>query len=336
MFDFSKEQGNVSILMLNGFSTLSLGSLLEPFHFFAKSYPETAPSIELVSTCGRDAVSIGGVHVVCNLQLATYLERLSTTKGKQILLICGPTDLALLDEEILLSALRRLRRHRVLVYGIGSVCLLMAQAGMFDGDKCAVHWKTLATFTESNFSAEGVNSLFVRSSTVGSCAGETAVLDLAFDLIGYVSKEASFAAASHFLIKAPRFGNQQQPGSQTCRIRGAPKHLADAVEIMAKNIEETLSLRVIATRCQISSRQMERMFRSHLNASPGTYYRSLRLERAYELLANTNLDLHEVALASGFSTTSCLSKHFKTRYGETPAQRRKRGIQDILSWSLAS
>lgn len=332
MFDFTKEQGNVSILVLDGFSTLSLGSLLEPLHFFSKSFPKTAPNIELVSTCGRNAVSISGVHVGCNLQLTTYLERLPTTKGKHVLVICGPTDMVFLDEEILLSALRKLRRHRVVVYGIGSVCLLMAQAGMFEGDKCAVHWKTLATFTESNFSAEGVNSLFVRNSTVGSCAGETAVLDLAVDLIGDVSKEASFAAASHFLIKTPRFGNEPQPGSQTYRIRGAPKQLADAVEIMAENIEETLSLRVIATRCQISSRQMERMFRRHLNVSPGTHYRSLRLERAYELLANTNLDLREVALASGFSTTSCLSKHFKTRYGETPAQRRKRGIQDILSW----
>ncbi len=334
MFDFAYKHESISILLLDGFSTLSLGSVAEPLHFFAERYPDIAPSIELLSAGGDDAVSSGGVRVECDLQLADYLEQLSIPKGKRILVICGPTEKASLDAEALLPVLRKARFNQIPVFGIGSVCLLMAHAGMFDGEKCAVHWKLLASFVENNWNAEGVNSLFVKRSSLGSCAGETAVLDLVISLIADISKEASVAAANHFLINAPRFGDVEQPGSQTRRLLGAPKYLAQAVETMARNIEETLSLSEIARQSCVSSRQMERLFRNHLGTSPGNYYRAIRLERALDLLTNTTMSLAEIALASGFSNTSCLSKHFKTRYGETPVQRRKRKTDNEFSWPL--
>ena len=336
MFDFTRNQGTISVLLLDGFSTLGLGSILEPLHFFAERYPDVAPNVDLVSARGGEAVSNSGLRIDCKLSLASYSEQISRQKGNQILMICGPTERAPIDAESLLPVLRRARHNSVAIFGVGSVCIHMAHAGMFEGGKCAVHWKSLASFTEANLDVEGANALFLKRNRIASCAGETAVLDLVVNLIAEMSKEASVAVANHFLMSGPRLGGVEQPGSYTHRLRKTPAPLARAVELMARNMEDTINTREIAHLCSVSPRQIERLFRNHLGTTPGKYYRALRLERAQDLLSNTTMSLAEIALASGFSTTSSLSKHFKARYGETPSQLRKQGIENKLSWQLVS
>lgn len=236
MFDFIGNRGTISVLLLDGFSALSLGSILEPLHFFAERYPDIAPSVDLVSDRSGEVVSNSGLRIDCKLSLASYSERISKQKGKQVLMICGPTERAAIDAESLLPVLRRARLNRVAIFGVGSVCILMAHAGMFEGGKCAVHWRSLASFSEGSMDAEGANALFVKRNLIASCAGETAVLDLVVNLIAEISKEASVAVANHFLMSGPRFGGAEQPGSYTYRLRKTPVPLARAVELMARNV----------------------------------------------------------------------------------------------------
>ncbi|PDQ22599.1 hypothetical protein CN311_02990 [Mesorhizobium sanjuanii] len=53
------------------------------------------------------------------------------------------------------------------------------------------------------------------------------------------------------------------------------------------------------------------------------FYRSLRLEKADEILLQSNLPLVEVALATGFSNRSHFSRAFQACFGMGPATRRK-------------
>lgn len=51
----------------------------------------------------------------------------------------------------------------------------------------------------------------------------------------------------------------------------------------------------------MSTRQLERLFRRYLNRSPKRYYMELRLQKARNLLMQTDMSVINVALACGFA-----------------------------------
>jgi transcriptional regulator GlxA family with amidase domain len=52
----------------------------------------------------------------------------------------------------------------------------------------------------------------------------------------------------------------------------------------------------------MSTRQLERLFRRYLNRSPKRYYMELRLQKARNLLMQTDMSVINVALACGFAS----------------------------------
>ena len=75
----------------------------------------------------------------------------------------------------------------------------------------------------------------------------------------------------------------------------------------------------------MSTRQLERLFRRYLNRSPKRYYMELRLQKARNLLMQTDMSVINVALACGFATPSHFSKCYRAHYKTTPY--RERGTQ---------
>lgn len=68
----------------------------------------------------------------------------------------------------------------------------------------------------------------------------------------------------------------------------------------------------------MSTRQLERLFRRYLNRSPRRYYMELRLQKARNLLMQTDMSVINVALGSGFTSPSHFSKCYRARYDTTP------------------
>jgi transcriptional regulator GlxA family with amidase domain len=69
---------------------------------------------------------------------------------------------------------------------------------------------------------------------------------------------------------------------------------------------------------------MTRTFRAFERCTPGEYLIAARLRRAAELLSDARLPLAEVALASGFADQSHLGRRFRSGYGVTPGEYRRR------------
>lgn len=326
MFDFANDRAGIAVVLVDGFSVLSFGSIAEPLRFLADEFPKTAPQMDLFSLDGSPAISKSGIPIDCDNRVEELITRLQTGPVPQAILICSGTNGLPTDRKRLTVLLRRASRMGVSVHGIGCVAWLMAEAGLLTDRKGTIHWKLLAAFTEKHIGVDVQNALFVSDGPIGCCAGELATLDLVIDCIAGMSPVAAEAVANHFLISAPRHGETVQPGSQMRRLRNAPQTLADAVKIMAEHLEEPLLIQDIAQICEVSSRNLERLFREHLGISPLRYYRSLKLERALELVSQSNLTIQEIALASGFGSTGALNKHFKSEFNMTPAALRNRSF----------
>ena len=91
---------------------------------------------------------------------------------------------------------------------------------------------------------------------------------------------------------------------------------------MELNIEEPISPSVLAHDVGMSTRQLERLFRRYLNRSPKRYYMELRLQKARNLLMQTDMSVINVALACGFASPSHFSKCYRAHYDTTPYRER--------------
>ncbi len=98
---------------------------------------------------------------------------------------------------------------------------------------------------------------------------------------------------------------------------------AHIVSCMEDNLEEPLTCSELAKQVDLSTRQLERLFRKYLEHSPTRYYLGLRLNQARNLLTQTSLPIIEIALASGFVSASHFSKCHREYFGRTPSEERR-------------
>lgn len=91
---------------------------------------------------------------------------------------------------------------------------------------------------------------------------------------------------------------------------------------MQRNIEEPVPISGIVEELGISTRSLERKFKTHLRTTPNGFYRDMRLSKANNLLLNTTMSIREVGLACGFPNG--FSHLYKKSFGITPFDLRKR------------
>ena len=103
------------------------------------------------------------------------------------------------------------------------------------------------------------------------------------------------------------------------------KKLIHAIGEMEKHIEPPLSTLDLAAAIRVTRRQLERLFRMHLDATPSSFYLALRLDKARQLLAQTDMSVTEVSLACGFELPSYFTRRYKLRFGRCPREERRPG-----------
>jgi len=94
-----------------------------------------------------------------------------------------------------------------------------------------------------------------------------------------------------------------------------------------ENLEGDLSLDGMAAAVEVSPLYLARAFKAAIGQSPHQYVLARRLERAKELLRNTDSPVVEVALATGFSSQSHLSNWFVRLVGVSPAVYRRQALK---------
>lgn len=103
--------------------------------------------------------------------------------------------------------------------------------------------------------------------------------------------------------------------------------LAEVAEHLKANFRERLEVSELAEIAGLSVRQFERKFRKTFQTTPRSYLMRMRVIKACELLAGSNLPITEVALESGFYDHSDFSRQFRKHMGQAPTayRREKRG-----------
>ena len=95
------------------------------------------------------------------------------------------------------------------------------------------------------------------------------------------------------------------------------------IDWLAKNLDREITNAMLAEQAGISESHFRHMFMAAMGISPMRYVQQRRIERARELLANTNIPITHITATCGFVSQSYLTTCFKATYGITPAQFRR-------------
>lgn len=87
---------------------------------------------------------------------------------------------------------------------------------------------------------------------------------------------------------------------------------------MQRHMETPLGPDALAGEVAVTRRQLERLFSATLNDTPTRFYLNLRLDRARELLQQTDMTITAVCVACGFESPSHFSRTYRARFGASP------------------
>ena len=240
-------------------------------------------------------------------------------KNDQLFVLSGTK----VHDKVAPELLSTLRRERATGANIGALCsgaYILAKAGFLDGKQTAIHWEFHDSFMEEFPEVNLIRNVFVADEKFITASGGTATADLMLHLIeGAHGHNLSVAVADQMVYNAVRDSTAEQRVSLQSRHGMRNPYMPKAIQIMSETLDDPISPTVIAEKVGISTRQLERLFGKYLNCSPKKYYVEMRLDKARNLLIQTDKSVTDVAFACGFDSTGHFSRVYRAAFGVTPS-----------------
>ena len=314
----------VMILVVDGVSLTTVSTTLEPFQQVNTMLGEGRFHIQLVSLESTDPMTSAGIPIPCHLTSTDVLAKLNLQNRPDLLILCCGQMTPPINQASAGKFARKIARQNVPIFALGAACFIAAKTAMIKGGKCATHWKMTSSLAEQFPAIEVQNVLYVLDECISSCAGEFATFDMILALIERIfGSRMSGEIRHHFIAAGQRSGDSPQRLSGDAFVC-EDERFQKALSIMVDNIEVPVAISEIASRLGYSIRQIERIFGRNGFESPHRYYINLRLNRARQLIEQTNMSFTEIALASGFDSSSSFSNRYKLKFGAPPKEHRNR------------
>lgn len=303
--------------------------LVDKFSLFS-----LAAAIDIVRSAnrlaGRDfyswkTVSANGDTVVASNGLPQKIDyAIADLPPVDILFVCADLTLEFPAKAKAIAALRTLGRRGAALGAFSVGPFLLAEAGQLDGYACTVHWEHRASFRERFPEIELTGTVFAIDRKRYTCAGGTTTVDLMLEIVrADFGPGLASEVANQFQVERMRSSTDRQRVGPERDLTGKSQKLKKIVELMADRVDDPLTAVQLANSVDLSVRQVERLFLRHMNMTPGRYYMRLRLERARELLRQTNLPILDVAIATGFTSHSYFAQSYRLQFGRPPSEERR-------------
>lgn len=246
------------------------------------------------------------------------------------IIICGGRRI---ENNITKPLLRFLKQAAQSGLGLGATCTgsyALAKAGLLDGYRCSVHWENIAAMTDVFPDVRITRGIYTIDRNRYTSSGGTAPIDMMLYFVrNQCGAVVSAGVADQFIYERVRNTNDLQRVPLRHFVGKQSTKLIIAVELMEANIREPISQVDLAAYVDLSRRQLQRLFQKYLLCTPSRYYLQLRLQRARDLLHQTDLNLVEISAQTGFVSTSHFSKSYKEYYGYSPSAERGQNVSEL-------
>jgi len=305
------------IVLIPGFSLMAFASTVEPLRSANLMSDTLHYRWTYISPNASRVSSSSGLDVLTKLLAGKDVEF-------DVIVVCGGLSCESYVDERLFGFLRQSARRGSIVGAISTASFVLARAGLLNDRRCTVHWDYLEAFKEAYPELDVREELFVVDRGIFTCAGGIAAMDVMLHFIRSRQGDAlANLVADQFIHGQVRQSRDGQRMTMRNRIGIAQPMMVKAIELMEKSTAMRPNAKGIAKSLNISTRQLERLFKRYLKSPPSKYYMKIRLERARKLLQRTTLPVIEVAVACGFTSASHFSKCYRQQFGTVPTADRQ-------------
>ena len=306
----------IGFLLVPEFSMLAFLSGVEPLRVANRLSGKSLFTWHAFSPDGQPVIASNGMKMMVE-------GALDAVPALSALIVCASFHPHKSETKALLGTLRKLARRGLPLGAVDTGTHVLAAAGLLDGQRVTMHWEAVPAFREEFPLIEATDELFEIGRGRFTCAGGTAALDMMLHMIGLKhGRDLAVAVSEQFIHDRIRDRGTHQRMQMASRLGITNQKLIRLIEAMEAHLEAPLGGDDLSDLSGVSSRQIERLFRAHLKDTPSGYYLKLRLQRARHLLRQTGLSVMEVAMATGFSSASSLSRAYRARFGHSPRQDR--------------
>ncbi len=225
---------------------------------------------------------------------------------------------------VLTEALGRAHARGAILAAISTGAFALAATGLLDGRRATTHWHYARRLAEQ-FPEVQVDDrvLFVDEGAVLTSAGAASGIDLCLHLL---RRESGMAVANHAarrLVAAPyRSGGQAQylPHSVP---ESTGERFTQTREWALRHLGEPLTIARLAEHARVSERTFSRRFLDETGYTPMQWVMRARVDRARELLEETDLGIDIISAAVGLGSATNLRRHFRQVLGTAPTAYRR-------------
>ena len=197
----------------------------------------------------------------------------------------------------------------------------LTEAGLMKGYRCCVSWFHHEDFLNQFDRTTPVSDqLYVVDRDRLTCSGGVGSAHLAARLVSmHVSSATAIKSLNIMMIDRVLDGEVPQPQS------GAHFYVEDemvskAIHLMRQRMSAPPTASEIASRMNVSQRQLERRFQAATGSGPARICRIIRLTQGSAMLARGGRTLAEVAEETGFCDASHFIRSFRKEFGHPPSQ----------------
>jgi transcriptional regulator GlxA family with amidase domain len=317
MTDDPQAGRQLGFLLVDKFSMFSLAAAIDAFRSANRLLGRDVYGWTTVSADGDAVMASNGLPLKIDYSVADL-------PPVDILFVCVGLTTEFPGKSKVLAALRSLGRRGGALGALSVGSYLLAEAGQLEGHRCTIHWENRAGFMEKFPHIQCTGNVYEIDRKRYTCAGGTTSIDLMLEIIRRDhGVNIANGVANQFQHERIRSAGDRQRVGPERDLAGKSEKLKKIAELMADNLDEPFSAVELARSAGLSVRQVERLFLRHLGVTPGRYYMRLRLERARELLRQTNMPILDVAIATGFTSHSYFAQSYRLQFGRPPSEERR-------------
>jgi AraC family transcriptional regulator, L-arginine-responsive activator len=332
----AKPPREVGLVLLPRFSLAALGSVMGVIEAVNDLTGDVRLNVRVLAESGDGAVAsasqirvLGSTHVSGENPAQVAAQAASES---ELLFVIGDAPLPEVAFERIVSRVSLASKQGAFVVGVGTGAWILARAGVLNGKRATIHWPYASLFAERFPDVVVSSHIFEIDGSVATAAGGQAGQDLMLALVArFFDADTAADVMDQLGIERARASDERQRVPLSARIGGGQPKLTEAVLLMEANFEEPLPTEEIAALVGVSRRQLERLFKQHLDSLPARYYLEMRLNRARQLLRESSQSILQIGLACGFSSGPHFSSAYRSHFQVTPRDERSRRLAALAA-----